>query len=82
MGRLGSYLKAKGLSSEIAALMVDETKLQLEGTNPVYRHPDLQIQEQESQMVGPSGKSNIKRGLKMGETQEVGASGALSKDTK
>lgn len=44
----GLYLKAKGLSSEVAALVVDETKLQLEGTSPVHGHPDLQTEEHES----------------------------------
>lgn len=51
LGLLGLYLEAKGLSSEVAALVVDQTKLQLEGTSPVYWHPDLQIQEHESQMA-------------------------------
>lgn len=48
LGLLGWYLEAKGLSSEVAALVVNQTKLQLEGTSPIGRHPDLQIQEDES----------------------------------
>lgn len=47
LGLLGLYLEAKGLSSEVAALVVDETKLQLEGTSPIHRHPDLQIEKHE-----------------------------------
>lgn len=47
-GLLGFYLKAKGLSCEVAALVVDETKLQLEGTSSIHRHPDLHVEEHES----------------------------------
>lgn len=48
LGLLALYLEAKGLSSEVAALVVDETKLQLEGTSPVHRHSDLQVEKHES----------------------------------
>lgn len=69
---VGLYLEAKGLCSEVATLMVDETKQQLKGTGPVNRHPYLRMQENESQRQSKGPKDQVGIGKRVVKEEQMG----------